>query len=57
VVVGGIKWYFSAPAAVAIWPRGMPGSTEGDDWSTISGVLYPALDSQDKRAVCTAERE
>lgn len=63
MVVVGIKLYFSGPAAVAIRPRGsavayhMPGCTEGDDWSTVSNVLCPALDSEERRAVCPEETE
>ena len=62
-MVGVTKSYFSEPAAVAIRLRGsavayrMPGSIQGDDWSTVSSVLYPALDSEEQRAVCPEERE
>lgn len=62
-MVGGIKFYFSGPAAVAIWLKGsaaayrMPGSIEGNDLSSVSSVLYPALDSEEQRAVYHKERE
>lgn len=63
MVVGGIKSHFSGPAAVATCLRcsavtyHIPGSIQGNDWSTVSHVLYPALDSEEQRDVHPEERE
>lgn len=62
-MVVSIKFYFSGPAAVAIWLKGsaaayrMPGSIQGNDLSTVSSVLYIQPWIQRSRELYTIRKE